>query len=65
MIAEHGRDGFTTGHIAAELNCSIGLIYRYFDDRTAILDWLYPEHIEGLGPLRAGAGELPSQYAAT
>ena len=61
MIAKHGRDGFTTNHIAAEAGMSIGLIYRYFDDRKAILSWLYPEHVEGLGPLREGAGEPPPE----
>ena len=61
MIAKHGRDGFTTNHIAAEAGMSIGLIYRYFDDRKAILSWLYPEHIEGLGPLREGAGNPPPE----
>lgn len=61
MIAEHGRDGFTTNQIAREIGCSIGLIYRYFDDRKAILRWLYPEHVDGLGPLREGAGELPPE----
>lgn len=61
MIAKHGRDGFTTNQIAAEAGMSIGLIYRYFDDRKAILSWLYPEHVEGLGPLREGAGEPPPE----
>ena len=61
MIAEHGRDGFTTNQIAKEAGMSIGLIYRYFDDKKAILTWLYPEHVEGLGPLREGAGEPPPE----
>jgi len=61
MIAMHGRDGFTTNHIASEAGMSIGLIYRYFDDRRAILNWLYPENIEGLGPLREGAGSPPPE----
>ncbi len=61
MIAEHGRDGFTTNQIAKEAGMSIGLIYRYFDDRKAILTWLYPEHVDGLGPLREGAGRPPPE----
>lgn len=65
MIAKHGRDGFTTKHIAEQAGMSIGTIYRYFDDRVAILRWLYPEIVEGLGPLREGAGDTPRGGASS
>lgn len=48
-IATHGRDGFTTKHVAELAGASIGTVYRYFADRNAILDALYPNRIEGLG----------------
>jgi len=57
MIAEHGRDGFTTKHIADHAGVSIGTSYRYFVDRKAVLDWVYPDHVEGLGEPRKGAGQ--------
>ena len=50
-IATHGRDGFTTKHVAELAGASIGTVYRYFADRHAILDALYPNRIEGLGAL--------------
>lgn len=57
MIAEHGRDGFTTKHIADHAGVSIGTSYRYFVDRKAVLDWVYPDHVEGLGEPRKGVGQ--------
>lgn len=57
MIAEHGRDGFTTKHIADHAGVSIGTSYRYFVDRKAVLDWVYPDHVEGLGEPRKRAGQ--------
>ena len=56
MIAEYGRDGFTTKHIADHAGVSIGTSYRYFIDRKAVLDWVYPDHVEGLGEPRTGVG---------
>ena len=57
MIAEHGRDGFTTKHIADHAGVSIGSSYRYFVDRKAVLDWVYPDHVEGLGEPRKAVGQ--------
>lgn len=56
-IADHGRDGFTTGHIAQYSGSSIGTVYRYFTDREAVLDSLYPNRIEGLGDPREPIGD--------
>ena len=38
-----GRDRFTTGQVAAAAGVSIGTIYRYFPDKVAILDQVWPE----------------------
>ena len=57
MIAQHGRDGFTTKHIADHAGVSIGTSYRYFVDRKAVLDWVYPDHVEGLGEPRKAVGQ--------
>lgn len=47
-IVEHGRDSFTTAHVAHIAGCAIGTVYRYFADRVALLDDLYPNRCEGL-----------------
>jgi len=48
LIAELGRDRFTTNDLAVRAGCSIGTVYRYFADRVAILDDLYPDRCDGL-----------------
>lgn len=48
VIAREGRDAFTTAQIAQEAGASIGTVYRYFPDRLAILDHLWPNRCEGL-----------------
>jgi hypothetical protein len=42
-IVEIGRDNFRTEDIAQAANVSIGTFYRYFKDRVALLDYLWPE----------------------
>lgn len=42
VIAEVGRDRFTTQMVAERSGASIGTVYRYYPDRVAILDDLYP-----------------------
>lgn len=37
-----GPDYLTTGDVAEEAGVSIGTVYRYFEDRVAILDVLQP-----------------------
>lgn len=41
-IAEHGIDGFSTSQVADLAGCAVGSIYRYFDDKWAILEALHP-----------------------
>ncbi len=37
-LAESGYDGTTIRRIAKQLNCAVGSIYRYFDDKRSLLD---------------------------
>lgn len=39
-VAEHGREALTTAEVAARAEVSIGTVYRYFPDRTALLEGL-------------------------
>lgn len=58
VIARVGRDAFTTQQIAEEAGSSIGTIYRYFANRVAVLDHLFPHRSEGL------AGDAAIRVAA-
>jgi len=40
---EIGRDRITTADVARISGCSIGTVYRYFPDRVAILDRIWPD----------------------
>ncbi|WP_165066119.1 TetR/AcrR family transcriptional regulator [Marisediminicola senii] len=40
---EWGRDRLTTGQVAKLAGVSIGTIYRYFPDRLALLDHVWPD----------------------
>ena len=59
-IRIHGRDHFTTNDVAALAGCSIGVVYRYFDDRLALLEYVYPggyitvETVEEISALPVG-----------
>jgi AcrR family transcriptional regulator len=48
-----GRDRFTTADVARISGCSIGTVYRYFPDRIAILDRVWPDRADGVLPLEA------------
>ncbi len=37
-LAEVGYDGTTIRRIAKQLNCAVGSIYRYFEDKRSLLD---------------------------
>jgi AcrR family transcriptional regulator len=49
VIAEVGRDRFTTQDIASRAKVSIGTIYNYWRNRVDVLDDLYPNRTESLG----------------
>lgn len=40
--AEVGRDRFNTTAVAALAGCSVGTLYRYFEDRVALMDAFVP-----------------------
>lgn len=48
VLNEVGRDRLTSQLVADRAGCSIGTFYRYFEDRVALLDDLYPNRCEGL-----------------
>jgi DNA-directed RNA polymerase specialized sigma24 family protein len=43
VINRSGRDRFTTAEIAEEAGVSIGTLYRYFSDRSDVLDRIWPD----------------------
>jgi hypothetical protein len=43
VLETKGRDRFTTSDVAALAEVSIGTVYRYFPDRIAILDRVWPD----------------------
>lgn len=43
ILRTKGRDEFTTGDIAEVADISIGTIYRYFPNRVAVLDRVWPD----------------------
>jgi len=43
VLETEGRDRFTTAQVATAAGVSIGTLYRYFPDRTAILDRVWPD----------------------
>jgi AcrR family transcriptional regulator len=59
-ILTQGRDHFTTDGIAKRAGVSIGTVYNYFADRVDILDELYPQRTEGLGPMNQDHWEVIS-----
>jgi len=63
MIDADGFDRFTSADVAAAAGVSIGIFYRYFRDRVAVLDALYPDRYELLRPgaLKAHDDEVKAQ----
>jgi AcrR family transcriptional regulator len=47
VLARVGRDRLTTTAVAEEAGVSIGTVYRYFVDRVAVLDAIYPNRDPG------------------
>jgi|GEM_PF-5196903 len=58
LIAEHtklvlrtvGRDRFTTEQVAESAGVSIGVIYRYFDDKVDLLNYVWPKRRDQFYP---------------
>lgn len=66
MIEADGFDRFTSADVASAAGVSIGIFYRYFRDRVAVLDALYPDRYELLRPaaLEAHDAEVRRAFAA-
>jgi AcrR family transcriptional regulator len=45
-ITEHGIERFTTAQVAQISGLAIGTVYKYFDDRVAILDAIRPHRFD-------------------
>lgn len=45
VIERVGVERFTTADIAQEAGASIGTVYRYYPDRIAVLDDIYPNRV--------------------
>lgn len=45
-----GRDDFTTAQIAEQAGVPIGSVYRYFANRRAVLDRLWPDRRDDVMP---------------
>lgn len=44
-LAEVGRDRFRLGPVHQKAGCSVGTLYRYFEDRVALLNAIDPEGV--------------------
>lgn len=42
VYEREGRDKFNTADVAEMAGCAIGTIYRYFDDRVGLIDYIDP-----------------------
>jgi AcrR family transcriptional regulator len=59
----HGRDRLTTKHVADIAGASIGTVYRYFPDRVAILDRIWPERDRGAQKVLTEAAAVAEQLS--
>jgi len=66
-MACFARRGFhltTMNDISAEAEISVGLIYRYFDSKDAIIQFMGQEHMDDLRAVLEQARRAPSLFAA-
>ena len=56
-LAEEGYDGTTIRRIAKQLNCAVGSIYRYFDDKRSLLDAVTQARFEPVAQVAAVSAE--------
>lgn len=57
-LAEVGRDRFSLGPVQKKAGCSVGTIYRYFEDRVALLNAIDPT-----GSVQAAAAPIDDTTA--
>jgi AcrR family transcriptional regulator len=66
-MACFGRRGFhltTMSDISAEAQISVGLIYRYFDSKDAVMEFMASEHLKDLQVVLDEARRAPTLLAA-
>lgn len=51
-IALNGVHGFTTSDVAIIAEVSVGVVYRYFPDRLALLEHVYPSVVSTVDQVR-------------
>src|SRR6185503_8205884 len=62
-----GKRGFhltTMNDISASADISVGLIYRYFDSKDAIIKYMATEHLEDLRQVLEQARSAPTLFEA-
>src|SRR5258706_5678502 len=62
-----GRRGFhltTMNDISAEAQISVGLIYRYFESKDAVISFMASEHLDDLRRVLAQARSAPTLFEA-
>jgi len=68
VLREKGYDGTTIRTIAKQLDCAVGSIYRYFDDKRSLLDGVCQRRFEAVAEhaeLRSSVRVSVQMYART
>jgi AcrR family transcriptional regulator len=63
-FARRGFHQTTMNDISAEAQISVGLIYRYFDSKDAVIAFMAAEHMKTLGQMLEKAKAAPSLFEA-
>ena len=63
-FARRGFHQTTMNDISAEAQISVGLIYRYFDSKEAVISFMAAEHMKDLGQMLEAAKAAPSLFEA-
>ena len=61
-FARRGFHQTTMNDISAEAQISVGLIYRYFDSKEAVIAFMAAEHMKDLGQMLEAAKAAPSLF---
>jgi AcrR family transcriptional regulator len=56
LLEREGAESVTTTRVATEAGMAVGSVYRYFPDRSAILDTLWARYLGEFGELMDGLG---------
>jgi AcrR family transcriptional regulator len=63
-FARRGFHVATMNDISAEAQISVGLIYRYFENKDEVIEFMGREHLEGLRVVLEEAKKAPSLFEA-